>query len=193
MNLPSRIVEIVNTLYERNIPLAQGSDDQRRILTRWIAEQCCFEFNNDWGTKAQSVNHPQSKDAIAFRLISGAMDVWDWQNGSTRQPQVTPNQPPNYPNLFGQFFIQVLPIDHIGVIVAPPVPPTNPPTNPPNDNEVLEAIAELKTLVVVQHIATQNQLAVINGKLDILMSRVPPNYVGRLPFLGTITLTPVNG
>jgi hypothetical protein len=114
MNLPARVDEIIRTLYERNKALANGSEDDRRTLTRMIGEQNCFELGAQWGTKATSSQAPQSKDAVAFKISTGVMDIWDWQNGTTRQPQTHPNQPPDYPAVKGQYFIECSPVDHLG-------------------------------------------------------------------------------
>lgn len=132
MNLPARVDEIIRTLYEQNLKLANGSEDDRRTLTRMIAEQNCYELGLAWGTKATSSQAPQSKDAVAYRLAPGLMDVWDWQNGTTRQPQTHPGKPPDYPNLSGQYFIEVSPVNHLGGVVTPepPVTPVEPPPPP---------------------------------------------------------------
>jgi hypothetical protein len=141
MNLPARADEIVKILYDRNKPLANGSEDDRRTLTRMMAEQICFELGPVWGTKSTSSAAPQSKDALAYRLSASAMDIFDWQNGSTRQPQTYPNMPPQYPNTTGQYFISVSPVDHLGGGTGPT------PTPPPNTDALEKRVAALEAQV----------------------------------------------
>ena len=153
MNLTQRHVEICRALHQRHIDLARGDDDQRRELTGMIAEQWCFEFGRDWGTKSRSPTAPRSKDALAHRTGPTSMDVWDWQNGSTREPNLREGQPPDYPNITDQFFIEVPPVNHLGVVPGEPaVAPAPPPGSAgPNLVEVLQAqhrehLKELKAI-----------------------------------------------
>lgn len=115
--LPARVAEIAQALYEQNRSLAQGTDDDRRVLTRKIAEQTRYELGSEWGTKASSRNNPQSKDAIAMQT-GGRLYVWDWQNGSTREPQIRAGQPGD--DVTGQYFISVDPVNHLSVGTTPP-------------------------------------------------------------------------
>lgn len=153
MNLNARQVEIINQLYNLNIPLARGTDEQRRKLTRMIAEQLAFEFGPDWGTKASSPSNPQSKDSISFRLNSQSFDNWDWQNGDTREPQVRVGQPGQ--TITGQFFIQVNPTNHIGTIPNPPPIP-----DPPPSDDVMRVLAEIKAnqTLILNALLTQGQV-----------------------------------
>lgn len=120
MVLNQRQVDIIWRLYELNIGLAEGNDDQRRVLTRKIAEQICYEFGVDWGTKASSSTNPQSKDSISFRSPN-KLENWDWQNGTTRKPQVTAGEPGV--NITGQYFIEVRPMNHLADTTELPPPP----------------------------------------------------------------------
>lgn len=138
MVLSARHVEIITTLWERNQALANGNDDQRRELTRMIAEQCCFEFGPRWGTKAAAAGSPPSKDAIAYLLDNGRIDIWDWQNGSSRKPQVHAGKAADYPNE-PQNFISVPPFNHLRSQPPPPPPP-----DPPAEDDVLKALVALK-------------------------------------------------
>lgn len=141
MSLPARVDQIVRTLYERNKPLANGSEDDRRTLTRMMAEQTHFELGPVWGTKATSSTAQPSKDAIAYKLSATAFDVWDWQNGTTREPQTHPNDPPTYPHVTGQYFIDVSPVDHLGAGGTPPGPV------PPDTSDLEARVAALEAQV----------------------------------------------
>lgn len=159
MQLNQRQVDIINELYRQNIGLAKGDDDQRRLLTRMIAEQFCFEFGADWGTKASSPNNPQSKDAIVFRGIG--LSKWDWQNGATREPQVHAGQEGE--DITGQFFIAVPPVNHLGAVNNPP---DNTPNNPPSDNT--DVLAAIKQLTETQKHLAEMVSAMISSQADIL-------------------------
>lgn len=115
---PARAQDIVNTLYERNKNLADGTDDERRALTRQIIEQLVCEFPNDgYGGKSADPGRPFSKDAIA-QTISGRFIAWDWQNGASRRPQV----PIGFTDITGQNPIPVGCINHLnGGPVSTPV------------------------------------------------------------------------
>lgn len=145
MLFPARGVDIVNQLYNTHKDLAEGSDDQRRQLTRMMAEQMCFELGSLWGTKKAGPGNPQSKDSIAYKTGATTFDSWDWQNGTTRQPQVSANQPPSYPGLtLPQEFIEVSPTNHLEV-----GGPTEPPPQTGNEfeDEVLKYLAEIKSSI----------------------------------------------
>ena len=85
-----------------------------------MAETFCARFGSRWGTKSTTEHHPPSKDAIAYHYEDGTIAVWDWQNGTTREPQVEDGRPPNYDRL-RQFFIAVNVDDHLA-----PTPPPDP-------------------------------------------------------------------
>lgn len=118
---PSRAQDLVVTLYQSHQELARGDDDQRRSLTKLMAEQIRYELGPEWGTKSAGVGRPQSKDSIA-RLTNGRLYGCDWQNGGSREPFGTIG----CPEIPGQIFIPVDPINHLAappVVVLPPVPP----------------------------------------------------------------------
>jgi hypothetical protein len=138
MNLPARADEVIKTLYSQNKSLANGTEDDRRTLTRMMAEQICFDLGKVWGTKASSSQAPPSKDGIAYKISTGVMDVFDWQNGTTREPQTYPGMAPQYPNVTGQYFIEVTPVDHLGGGGSTPTPP---------DNDLEERVATLEAQV----------------------------------------------
>lgn len=181
MNLPQEVFDAIVALHARHPDLSNGNDDQRRQLTRMMAEQSAFIMGLAWGTKAQSPTHPQSKDQIAHRISPTEFDVWDWQNGTTREVQVHPNSPPNE-RVTGQFFIAVSPINHLG---STPIP-----TPPPDD--------KLDHIIENQMAITQSQTAIIRaldnlaGEVNALVDRPHPPapiYEGRIFGFG-ITLTP---
>lgn len=148
MKLPQRVKDIIWILYDLHRALAHGSDENRRALTRIIAEQVRYELGNLWGTKAQTPSHPPSKDTLALLMVTEwqepvqvdalvqhaiqehmsraqsigitTMWAWDWQNGETRQPWPDPESR----TITGQHFIAVEPINHLGS--APPEPPSPP-------------------------------------------------------------------
>lgn len=130
MNLPTRILAIINTLYQEHQSLAKGTDDERRALTRMIIEQIVFEFpGQGWGWKSADPTRPPSKDAIARLLPDGHLWCWDWQNGSTRAPISDPTGE----DITGQHFIAVAGVDHLGAEPVPPPKPPIPPTPPPDE------------------------------------------------------------
>lgn len=180
MNLPAGGAAIVQQLYEHNLEMARGSDDERRALTTMIAETFCARFGPDWGTKATTARHPRSKDAIAHRGPQGTIDVWDWQNGATRAPQIRDGQPPTYPDARTgpggppQFFVEVAPVDHLAPPPTPdpPKPPDQPSTPaPPKRDEQLERLID-----TLQHLAgelEQNNmhLSAVSDLLDRLLEK----------------------
>jgi hypothetical protein len=115
--IPPRVKVIVQALYERNLDLAHGNDDQRRALILKCAQQVCFELGAQWGTKKSSAGNPPSKDALAHFdgvTLYGA-DCFD---GTTRKPSVPDAMEP----LPGQVFIAVTPLDWLGEPTPPPPP-----------------------------------------------------------------------
>jgi hypothetical protein len=162
MNLTQRHVEICRALHARHLDLARGDDDQRRALTGMIAEQWCFEFGKDWGTKKSSPAAPRSKDALAHRTGPSSMDVWDWQNGTTREPNLRDGQPPDFPDITDQIFVEVEPVNHLGADVShqPVLAEPSPLETPPTLVDVLQAqhkeqLDELRAIRSELHEATE--------------------------------------
>lgn len=154
MNFPQGATAIVNLLYGEHVTLAEGTDDSRRQLTMLIAQTFAARFGPRWGVKATSKTAPQSKDSIAFDNMDGTFDSWDWQNGTTKAPQVRDGQPPTFPRIGNQFFINVMPHDWLAQ-VAPVAEPAAP--APPSRDEQLELLG--RVLVEVQDLrADQNVL-----------------------------------
>ena len=118
MKLPVRVQEIVNELYNRNLDLANGNDDQRRALALKIAQQARFELGPSWGSKRSSQGRPQTKDAVAQKQPDGTILIWDLFNGSTRKPFASPNSMDGSK----QYFVIVEGINHLFIpVVVPPV------------------------------------------------------------------------
>jgi hypothetical protein len=112
MQLHPRVDEITAALYKRHTHLAKGTDDQRRELTKMIAEQVVFEFPNaEFGWKSAEKGRPPSKDAIAQKQPTGRIFAWDLFNGTTREP--IPGG--LWHDITTQHFIEVEPVDHLGV------------------------------------------------------------------------------
>lgn len=118
--LPDRVKQIVDQLYEKHKHLAHSSNDEdRRKLTKMIAEQTRFELGAQWGWKSAhaSLQSP-SKDAIAYVETGGIhgakqdMMIWDLFNGATREPHEDPHGEKT-----SQYFIaepMITPQNHLG-------------------------------------------------------------------------------
>jgi len=117
---PPRGIEIIDQIRATFPDLAKLRDEEsRRKLTRLIVEQMCYELGPAWGTKARDARSPQSKDSIAYKRQDGSMDIWDWQNGETRDRQIKWGDPPSYANVSDAYFIEVQPINHLYVAPIP--------------------------------------------------------------------------
>lgn len=137
---PERGVQIIDALY--NPVLAQGTDDQRRELTRTFVEQLVFEKPGDgWTWKSADPGRPPSKDSIS-RIVNGRLCNWDWQSGSTRQRSVQVGQIGD--DITGQNPISVAGVNHL--IDAPPVVAPPVVTPPP-----------MQTVVDLSAITAQNE------------------------------------
>lgn len=147
MRLPDDVQAIVEALYLRHTDLAQGTDEQRRQLTRKIVEQTVFSFpGQGWGWKSADPNRPPSKDAMAKqdgrRLL--AFDLFD---GGTRKPIPRPDAI----DITGQHFIPVAGINHLGAVTPPPVqPPSAPPVDVGPELKALKAEIEALRSVLVE-------------------------------------------
>jgi hypothetical protein len=201
VKLTQRHVDICWAMYHANMTLAHGNDDQRRQLNRKIAEQYRFEFGDRWGTKSTTINHPQSKDALAYLLDNGLINIWDWQNGTSRQPQITAGQGPHYENM-DQYFIEVPPVNHLNSNPNPnPTPEPEPEPEPPSTiedklNEILEENKVIKDVLTGILDVLKNMDGHINSlenNINLIKNNQNPPYRGGVPmFGGTSTLYPVD-
>lgn len=195
MQLNQRQIDIIDILWEKHQDLANGDDNQRRELTRMIAEQICLEMGNRWGMKARNGGNIDnaSKDSIAYFEDDGTCSIWDWQNGSTRKRQVNVGQGPTYPHSPQNeaWFIVVDGKDHIGQVP----PDEDGDDGQPDDvmaklTEILSAI-DSQILPAFEDIRTQ--LMDLKEKVNQVQDKVNnfqfPSYEGRV--LGAkVTLTP---
>lgn len=196
MEFPARAQASVIALHAKHPDLAAGDDDQRRALTKIMAEQIRFDLGAEWGTKRADPNRPPSKDAIAYQSPSGLVS-WDWQNGGTRAPQV----PPLFHEIPDQVFIPVSGVNHLGhvVVVVPPYPvPPSPPVQPPTECraqpvDLAPVLAELAALLAEAQ-ALRTEVQALRDMQPLLPARAwPTNFKGRssrAPWLGEFTLTP---
>lgn len=144
MKYPPRVQEIINGVFHLYEDLAHGTDDQRRELTGYIAQQLAFELGPAWGTKRADPGRPLAKDAIAF-MGQDQLHIWDWQNGSTRQPNQFPDEVP-LDESKAQVFVPVPPKQIWSDGATKPPAPAQPVCNfQPLDLSTLEA--KLDTLI----------------------------------------------
>lgn len=193
--LTQRHVDIIEAIYGLNIDLARGNDDERRIVTNKIAEQFAFEFGPTWGTKSSTPTHPPSKDVVA-KMENGRLYGWDWQNGTTRAPQVHVGQEAE--DMTGQHFILVVPTNHLADVPEDPDEPDDP-TEPEKDlililadlkKQVQELKDNQKRLMAGQEtILAAVQVLIDKPDPEIVIIPKYPEYEGSAWF-GKITLTP---
>lgn len=216
MQFPQRGIDIIEGILARkdNLSLSQGTEDDRRVVTRRIAEQLCYELNSRWGTKRADSSRPPSKDALAFLSVDGRLLSWDWQNGETKQRQVQAGQEAE--DITGQVFISVSPVNHLES--APPAIPTEDEDNPPvliDFEEEVRALRErMVDLLASTGILKQDVDRLINGineqketsekilqallglkmledqGLTKIMDQLNRGFSTRLPFGGSIVLKP---
>ena len=198
MRLPERAVQIIHTLHSLHLDLARGDDPQRRALTRMMAEQIAFELGPRWGCKARSealAAEYQSKDAIAYLNDDGSMDIWDWQNGSSREPQVHPNMEPMYANE-RQWFIRVNPVNHLKVPAVAPDPPPHVDPPAPQQPIVNGVSAEEVRAIIGEFMSEQGALLHprltmieasvmrledrLSEKAPVVAQAKPPEYEGQI-------------
>lgn len=122
---PARGVQIIDALYRP--AQAQGTDDDRRALTRTFLEQLVYEAPAEgWTWKSADPGRPPSKDSLT-RIVGGRLCNWDWQNGGTRQRSVQAGQIGE--DITGQNPIPVAAINHLGD-TPPPLPIPGSPSLP---------------------------------------------------------------
>lgn len=206
MQVPDRLVVIAQALHDAHLDLATGTDDQRRALTKLIAEQAAHDLGMQWGTKTAGAGRPPSKDAIAQMLSDGRLLSWDWQNGETRNVSASRD----LEDITGQQFIPVVPSNHLGefgtpVVVPPPVPASSQVLGELRElreelrrlTAMTQAVAEDRGAIAAIQMAQRELTAAIDAvRLSEPVPVVWPVYRGTaaLPaFLGgtrTVTLVP---
>lgn len=145
---PERGAAIIDTFYTQNIMLAHGDDDQRRTLTRIIAEQMQFEFGA-WSVKSAGPGRPQSKDSLALPVGGdGAFCNWDWQNGATRKRAVKPGEPGDF--ITDQMLLPTDAVNRLGNAPAPVPTPTPTPIPTPAPAPTLDLAPVLSRLDAIR-------------------------------------------
>lgn len=117
--LPEPAKAIIRAMGDKYPELRKGTDDDRRAFTMRTAEQIRFTCGPAYGTKRADPGRPPSKDAIAFKPDSATLVSWDIINGSSRDVIVDSAAE----DITGQTFMEVNPVDHLGVVVPPGTPP----------------------------------------------------------------------
>jgi hypothetical protein len=132
---PQRLYDLVWAIFRKYETLARGDDDDRRQVTRAMAEQARHDLGPHYGTKSGDKTRPPSKDAIAFREDDTHLYSWDWQNGTTREPMIVVGQEAG--NISDQYFIEVPPVDHLGGETPTEPPPAPAPSTLPGRAEMM--------------------------------------------------------
>jgi hypothetical protein len=167
IKFPARVQVIVETLYERNLKLAESPhDDDRRILARMIAEQVRFELGDEWGWKSNhGVGVSPSKDAIAQRIgplrlnERQPLHIWDLFNGDSRKPYTFPLS-----KVSEQFFIPVEPVNHLAVVKFPePKEPKAP--SVPNVGSIVLNLGPIIEPLLAEIDALKTRVAVLENKV----------------------------
>lgn len=133
-SIPDGLWRAAHTEVLRRFPPQATPDAQ---FTRMVAEQFAHRFPAEgWGIKAADPSRPVSGDVIARRLPDGALVGF----------RVVPfSDPPQQFDLRGQHYIEVSPVDHLG-LGAPSDPPADPPAPPPASPPPADLRAELAAL-----------------------------------------------
>jgi hypothetical protein len=120
VKLPEHIFAVVRALHAANLSLANGDDDQRRMLQKKIVETAVARHPGEgWGWKRADPGRPPSKDAIANnKLQPGHLLGWDCFDGATRQPAQRDSE-----MIDGQVFMEMQGVDHLAGVVIPNPPP----------------------------------------------------------------------
>jgi hypothetical protein len=195
MQLSARHVSIVNTLYMMNLELAKGEEAQRRQLTQKIDEQICFEFGPRWGMKARAGGSidTASKDSIGYLEDDGTVSTWDWQNGTSREPQIHEGEAPHYPHLplSEAKFIAVQPVNHLSSV------PDDGDGDTEDNPDLTQLIKGQAAILESIHLMMDNQVKIAQT-LQVLLDKpvevtIPPitfpEYEAST-FFGKITLRP---
>jgi hypothetical protein len=181
-DFPQRGQEIIDALYAQNTPLATGTLDQQRLLTRLIGEQMAFEFGPRWGIKAAATDRPIGPSEIAFN--APPLFIWRWSDGDGHVTGLagSPLHPPLLEPLdqtAGQVFIRCDPIDHLNVSTTTPSPRPAPSPAPVTDIDHLMAIVarlnalETRVAMLSDHVVSVDRIA------DEALHRPYPRYVAK--------------
>jgi hypothetical protein len=162
MKLPDRVLQIVRELYARHKTLAEGPDDQRRLLTRMVAEQVRLELGPAWGHKSADPTRPPSKDAIAKREGSTLL-AWDLFDGTTREPFSDPDSI----DITGQHFIDVSPGHNYLGVIPPPLDDDDDPDDEPEPDPHPE-LAKIQQELSALH----GEFNVMRNTLSLLLTRI---------------------
>lgn len=169
---PPRGIAIINQFLQSpaNQTLAKGTDDQRRRLTKMIAEQMHFELGG-WSIKSASPTRPASKDSLALPMTGTAFCNFDWQNGTTRQLALTAQSEGDY--LTDQTLILTAGVNHLGAVTVPPVVVPEP--EPPAPSLLIAqmaaaeaAIVELQGLLNAIRAENQRLQSEVQAQRDVL-------------------------
>jgi hypothetical protein len=181
MEFPPRAQAIVDALYVLHRPLAAGSGDEQRRLTRMMAEQIAFELGPQWGVIATSPTRAQSPSDLACN--APPLLVWRWadRDGHVTGLMGAPLHPPALQPLrqsSEHYFIGVDPVDHLGVSAQtlPRWPPSDLPKPPPSPSAPDRDLVGLLTRVTaleqrvaeltqdVEHLHTRRYVTTIWGR-----------------------------
>ena len=158
MQWPPRVQEIVDAL-------AQGvahsaPDDVRRATTEKIAQQCRFELGPNWGWKRADPGRPLSTDVFCTRE---PFVGWDWSipSGIATFPESI--------DLTGQVFVEVEPVNHLGIVPAPgPIAP-NPGTITIVDlAEVTDIVREAMRPLMTDVTSARVEIAALTATVGML-------------------------
>lgn len=151
LTFPLRGVQIIDQFLSdpTNLTLAKGTDDQRRLLTKQIAEQMRFELGN-WSTKSADSGRPQSKDSLAFPMGDDTFCNFDWQNGDTRLRSINANTRGTF--IADQHLLPTAAVNHLGIVVGSPGP-VEPPVSSVSDDPAFVALNN--AVIELQHVVAE--------------------------------------
>jgi hypothetical protein len=198
--LPDDVHAIVVALHAANLPLALGSDDDRRALQKKICETVRARKGPRWVWKSNhGIGIANAKDAIA-EIPEGdvftpnqrqRLYIWDLFNGGTREPNRQPVMSEAHD--YEQFAVPVQPIDHLAAAPNPGTPAPNPGTPPaqpapvPVDLAPILARIDAQAAVIADTNAALLRLAEVIEKLRIPAASSLTDLHGTvtIPYLGT--------
>jgi hypothetical protein len=214
--LPIGSRAILDAMVAKHPIMARGDDHDRRLLNQAVCEQFRFTFGPGWGNKSAHLSlQPTSKDALCFNdQNTGTIWYVDWQNGTTRMPQVVDEQPMQV--LLGQWFIEVQPKDHLGMTPPHADSPAPEPPDVPNESELTSSINKMRAELHLYRLQLDSikakqeetyeefkdvaallgdvavRLGEIGVKLDTIRDKMDRRLVGSVELFGArrISLTP---